>query len=69
MELGYRAEIVSQTVLVVERKEGGFERGSQICWYVAEFWGEECILDRAKRLLGGLLAARCTGEGAIEGLL
>ncbi len=65
MELGYRAEIVSQTVLVVERKEGGFERGSQICWYMAEFWGEECILERAKRLLGGLLA----GEGAIEGLL
>lgn len=32
MELGYRAEIVSQTVLVVERKEGGFERGSQILW-------------------------------------
>lgn len=30
MELGYRAEIVSQTVLIVERKEGGFERGSQI---------------------------------------
>ncbi|MNB89557.1 hypothetical protein D3C75_365900 [compost metagenome] len=30
MELGYRAEIVSQTMLVVERKEGGFERGSQI---------------------------------------
>lgn len=30
MELGYRVGIVSQTVLVVERKEGGFERGSQI---------------------------------------
>lgn len=30
MELGHRAAIVSQTVLVVERKEGGFERGSQI---------------------------------------
>lgn len=30
MELGYRKEIVSQTVLIVERKEGGFERGSQI---------------------------------------
>lgn len=30
MELGYRAEIVSQTIPVVERKEGGFERGSQI---------------------------------------
>lgn len=30
MELGYRAEIVPQMVLVVERKEGGFERGSQI---------------------------------------
>jgi len=31
MELGHRAEIVSQTVLIVERKEGGFESGSQIC--------------------------------------
>lgn len=30
MELGYRKEIVSQTVLIVELKEGGFERGSQI---------------------------------------
>lgn len=30
MELGYRAEIVSQTVPVVERKEGGIERRSQI---------------------------------------
>lgn len=32
MELGHRAEIVSQTVLFVERKEGGIERGSQILW-------------------------------------
>lgn len=30
MELGHRKEIVSQTVLIVERKEGGFERESQI---------------------------------------
>lgn len=30
MELGHRAEIVSQTVPVVEQKEEGFERGSQI---------------------------------------
>jgi len=30
MELGHRAEIVSQTVLVVEQKEGGYERRSQI---------------------------------------
>ena len=36
MELGYRVGIVSQTVLVVERKEGGFERGSQILWGIAE---------------------------------
>jgi len=30
MELGHSAEIVSQMVLVVERKDGGFEGGSQI---------------------------------------
>lgn len=30
MELGYRAEIVSQTMPIVERKEGELVRGSQI---------------------------------------
>ncbi len=30
MELGHRAEIVSQTMPIVERKGGGFDRGSQI---------------------------------------
>lgn len=42
MELGYRAEIVSQTMLVVERKEGGFERGSQICRGEGAVEGVDC---------------------------